>query len=202
VKQLVRSRIVVAIVIVLGVIALTVTLISRRSDAPVQPSARGGGHVNWPEEVEKSPARLSAWSRPTTTDPKVFAIAYARAIWTYDTTRHTYSDWEDAVSVFADPTGAAPQVAKSLLPLWSEWEQLELHKAHASVDNVRAETTPELQAMAHNSDAPKGWRGFVIRGKQTTVLDTETTVVERQAAVSVVCTSICKFWSATAQVAP
>ncbi|TDO51530.1 hypothetical protein EV643_103269 [Kribbella sp. VKM Ac-2527] len=203
VNQSIRSKIVIPIVILLAVTALALALVARWQVSPEQPSGMpGSAGTPVPGEVEDTAARLEAWKRPTTTDAKEFAIAYARAIWTYDTTRHSFYDWEDAVSVYADPTGAAPRVAKSLLPRWSEWKQLELHKAHASVDGITAETTPELEAMAREPGARKGWRGFVIRGKQTTVLDNETTVTERQAAVGIVCASICKFWSATAQVSP
>ena len=87
-----------------------------------------------------------------------------------------------------------------MLPLWSEWDQLELRKAHATVADVTAETTPQLKALEQYDDVPKGWHAFVIRGKQTAVLDAETIVVGRQATMSVICAPLCKFWSATAQV--
>jgi hypothetical protein len=203
VNQSIRSKIVIPIVILLAVTALILALVARWQDSPDQPSGtpNSAGTVA-PGEAEETAARLEAWTRPTTTDAKEFAVAYARAIWTYDTTRHSFFDWEDAVSVYADPTGAGPRIAKSLLPRWSEWKQLELHKAHAGVEDITAETTPELQAIARKPDAPKGWQGFVIRAKQTTVLDDETTITDRQAAVGIVCASICRFWSATAQVSP
>ncbi|TCO41021.1 hypothetical protein EV646_116112 [Kribbella antiqua] len=196
-KQLLRSHVMIPIVILLGIIALILGLIARWHDSPEQATPTDGQSASTEE-----PARLDAWARPTTTDPREMAIAYARAIWTYDTSVHSYFEWQDAVSVFADPTGDSPRVAKSLLPMWSEWKQLELHKARASVESVTAETTPELTAMQHNGQAPNGWTGYVVRGKQTAVLDTETKVVDRQAAVGIVCSSICKFWSATAQVSP
>jgi hypothetical protein len=203
VKQSIRSKVVIPIVILLVITGLILALAIRWQNSPEQQSSRpNAAGTAVPEVAEKRAARLEAWNRPTTTDPKEFAIAYARAIWTYDTTRHSYFDWEDAVSVYADPTGAGPRVAKSLLPLWSEWKQLELHKAHATVGDITAETTPNLEAMAREPGAEKGWRGFVIRGRQTTVVDSQPTVTERQAAVGVVCASICKFWSATAQVSP
>jgi hypothetical protein len=203
VNQSIRSKIVIPIVILLAVTALILALVARWQDSPDQPSGTpDSAGTAAPGEAGETAARLEEWKRPTTTDPKEFAIAYARAIWTYDTTRHSYFDWRDAVSVYADPTGESARVARSLLPMWREWEQLELHKAHASVADVTAETTPKLEAIAREPGARKGWRGFVIRGKQTTVLDNETTIVDRQAAVGIVCASICKFWSASAQVSP
>jgi len=203
VKKSIRSKIVIPIVILLGIIGLIVALLARWQDQPKQASGTpNSGSTVVPETDEQGAARLDAWKRPTTTDPKEFAIAYARAIWTYDTTQHSFFDWEDAVSVYADPTGAGPRVAKSLLPRWSEWKQLELHKARASVDGITAGTTTELVALGRRSDTPTGWHGYVVRAKQTTVLDNETTTTDRKAAVAVVCVSICKFWSATAQVSP
>jgi hypothetical protein len=203
VNQTLRSKIVVPIVILLGVTALILTLVVRWHDASARPSGTpdSAGTVV-PGETGQTPVRLEAWKRPTTTDPKLFAVAYAQAIWTYDTTRHGLADWQDAVSVFADPNGAAPQVAKSLLPLWGQWNQLDLHKASATVTDITAETTPQLAALEHKPGTPEGWKGFVIRGRQMTILDTGSTVVARQAAVAVVCAPICTFWSATPQVGP
>ncbi|GAB2647066.1 hypothetical protein [Kribbella swartbergensis] len=202
VKQSVRSKIVIPIVILLGVMGLILALVARWQDSPEQGSGTPEpGSTVVPANSEQTPTRLDAWNRPTTTDPREFAIAYARAIWTFDTTQHSYFDWEDAVSVFADPTGAGPRVAKSLLPSWSEWRQLELRKAHSTVADITATTTPQLEQL-ERKQAKQGWRAFVIKGKQTTVLDSETKVVVRQAAVAVVCASICKFWSATAEVSP
>jgi hypothetical protein len=155
-----------------------------------------------PSQDDEGAQRLDAWARPTTTDPKVLAIGYARAIWTYDTAKHEYDDWRDAVSVFADPTGEGPRIASSLLLLSTEWQQLKLHHASATVDQITAEITPEMKSLKQSSSAPKGWTGFVVRGKQTIVMDNDTIVAERQAAVGVVCRSICKFWSASAQINP
>ncbi|MEV0283489.1 hypothetical protein AB0H36_05145 [Kribbella sp. NPDC050820] len=201
VKQSSRSKIVIPVVIGLGAVALILALALRWQDSPEDGSATPDpGRTVVPGESGQGPARLEEWKRPTTTDPHEFAIAYARAIWTYDTTRHSQVDWENAVSVFADPSGAAPRVATSLLPTWSEWKHLELRKARGTVADITAETTPRLKELERN--AKPGWRGFVIKGTQTTVLDTETLVVDRQASVAVVCTPTCKFWSATAQVLP
>ncbi|MGW6278447.1 hypothetical protein [Kribbella sp. NPDC055071] len=199
VKSSIRSKIVVPVLVVLGVVVLIVMLVARwqRPDGGAGTPSSGGTVVPGETAVQ-----LKAWRRPVTSDPREFAVAYARAIWTYDTTRHSYVDWQNAVSVFADPTSAAPEVARSLLPLWSEWDQLSLHKARATVGEVGAEVTPQLQAMASNASAPKGWHAFVVTANQTTILDTETKFVQRQAAVAVVCTPLCKFWSATAQVSP
>jgi hypothetical protein len=199
VKSSIRSKIVVPVLVILGVVVLIVMLVARwqRPDDSGGTPSSGGTAV--PSETA---VQLKAWHRPVTSDPREFAVAYARAIWTYDTTLHSYVDWQNAVSVFADPTSAAPEVARSLLPLWAEWDQLRLHQARASVNGIEAEVTPQLQAMANNASAPKGWHAFVVTGNQTTILDTETKFVQRQAAVAVVCTPLCKFWSATAQVSP
>ncbi|TCC52124.1 hypothetical protein E0H73_40005 [Kribbella pittospori] len=203
VNHSIRSKIVIPIVILLGITALILALVARWQDPPDQRTSTPNAEITaLPGQEEPTAVRMDVWKRPTTTDPHAFAVAYARAIWTYDTGRHDLTDWQDAVSLFADPTGAAPQVAKSLLPSWSEWDQLELRKAHASASDVTAGTTPQLEKLQHVEYAPKGWHGFVIRGTQTTVLDTETTVFRRQATVGVVCTPVCKFWSASALVLP
>ncbi|MGY4769789.1 hypothetical protein ACXC9Q_22955 (plasmid) [Kribbella sp. CWNU-51] len=203
VKQSIRSKIVIPIVILLGITALILTLVARRLDVPaMQSGTPSSGSTLLPGESRQMQGRLNAWARPTTSDPHEFAIAYARAIWTYDTSRHSLEDWQGAVSGYADPTGAAPTVAMSLLPLMPEWGQLEQRKAYAAVTDLAAETTPALKQLEESDDAPHGWHAFVIRGKQTTVHDTETTVVERQAVVAIVCAPTCKFWSATNQVEP
>ncbi|MFG1626196.1 hypothetical protein [Kribbella sp. NPDC049227] len=203
VNQSIRSKIVIPIVILLGVTALILALVARWQNSPDGHTSTPNVEVTvLPGQAEPAAVRLDVWKRPTTTDPQEFAIAYARAIWTYDTSRHDLTDWQDAVSMFADPPGAAPQVAKSLLPSWTEWDQLELRKAHAVASDVTASTTPQLEKLQHASYAPRGWHGFVIRGVQTTVLDTETTTFRRQATVGIVCTPVCKFWSASALVLP
>ncbi|WP_344215765.1 hypothetical protein [Kribbella sancticallisti] len=192
-----RSRIVFAVLVVVGAVALTAMLAARWKSAESSPERLTSGATTFRAEA---PKELEVWRRPTTTDPREFAIAYARAIWTYDTTRHSYTDWQNAVSVYADPSSVAPQVATSLLPQWAEWEQLQQHKAHATTTAVTLEVTPELNAMPHRGQAPPGWHAYVVYGKQTVVTDTGTKFLDRQAAVAVVCTPTCRFWSATAQV--
>lgn len=194
-----RSRVVIAILAVVCVVALIAVMIARWQSPDDTRGTSSSGGTTFPAEA---PRQLEAWSRPTTTDSRAFAIAYARAIWTYDTSRHSYVDWQNAVSVFADPTSAAPQVAMSLLPQWAEWEELQSHKARAVVRGIRAEVTPELQAMINRGQAPAGWHAYVVHGTQTVVTDADTRFLDRQAAVAVVCTPTCKFWSATAQVSP
>ncbi|WP_327640713.1 hypothetical protein OHB24_20685 [Kribbella sp. NBC_00482] len=53
-----------------------------------------------------------------TTDPQRYAAAFGTTIWTYDSTVHTYAQWQDAVTIFADPVDApdAGGVARSMLP--------------------------------------------------------------------------------------
>jgi hypothetical protein len=195
----VKSKLVVPVLVAIGVVALILMLVVRWQSPEKTTSTPSADGATIPAET---PVQLDAWRRPTTNDPEQFAIAYARAIWTYDSTRHSYVDWQNAVSVFADPTSAAPQVAKSLLPQWAEWDQLQLHEARATVGTVTAEVTPELEAMINRSEAPKGWHAYVVHGKQTVVMDTDTRFLDRQAAVAVLCTPVCRFWSATAQVSP
>lgn len=199
VKSSIRSKVLVPVLIIAGVVVLIVMLVARSQGGDARSGTPSSNGTTIPGE---SPVQLSAWRRPTTTDPQVFAIAYARAMWTYDTRQHSYVDWQNAVSLFADPSSAAPQVAKSLLPQWAEWDQLQLHEARATVGTVTAEITPELKAMINRSEAPAGWHAYVVHGKQTVVMDSDTRFVDRQAAVAVVCTPTCSFWSATAQVSP
>lgn len=197
VKSSSRARAVAALLVVVGVVALVAMLVAGWQRPDNEPGSASSVGTTAPAG---EPQPLAAWRRPTTTEPREFAIAYARAIWTYDTARHGYVDWQNAMSVFADPTSAAPDVAKSLLPQWAEWNQLQLHKAHATAASITAVVTPELQAMGNGGDVPNGWHAYVLHGKQAVVMDTGTRVLDRQAAVAVVCTPICRFWSATSQV--
>ncbi|TDX04044.1 hypothetical protein [Kribbella sp. VKM Ac-2566] len=199
VKSSSRSRVVIAILAVVGVVALIAMVVVRWQSPDATGGTSNSGGTTFPAEA---PRQLEAWSRPTITDPRAFAIAYARAIWTYDTARHSYVDWQNAVSVFADPTSAAPQVARSLLPQWAEWDQLQSHKARAVARGISAEVTPELEVMIKRGHAPAGWHAYVVHGTQTVVTDADTRFLDRQAAVAVVCTPTCKFWSATSQVSP
>jgi hypothetical protein len=195
------ARFVLPIAILLAVVTV-VSILVFGSAGRDEGDAKTAQPTIVPNQADDEPTQLEAWKRPATSDPKLMAIGYARAIWTYDTSKHSLKDWQDAVSVFADPYGEGPRVARSLLPLMQEWQQLELHHARASVDQITAEITPEMKRLQHTEAAPEGWTGFVIHGKQTTLLDTDTVVSDRQMAVGIVCTSICKFWSASAQINP
>lgn len=199
VKSSSRSRVVIAILVVVGVIAVAAMLVVRWQSPVTNPGTANSGATTFPAQP---PQDLEVWRRPATTDPREFAMAYARAIWTYDTTRHSYTDWQNAISVYADPASAAPQVAASLLPQWAEWDQLRTHKARATATVVTLEVTPEPKAMASRGESPAGWHAYVAHGKQTVVTDSGTRFLDRKAAVAVVCTPVCKFWSATAQVSP
>jgi hypothetical protein len=192
---------VLPIAILLAVVTVVAVLVFG-SDRRDEPQTATSQPTIVPNLADDESAQLEAWKRPSTSDPKLMAIGYARAIWTYDTSKHSLNDWQNAVSVFADPYGEGPRVARSLLPLMQEWQQLELHHAKASVDQISAEITPEMKRLQHSDAAPEGWTGFVVHGKQTTLLDTDTVVSDRQMAVGIVCTSICKFWSASAQINP
>lgn len=196
VKTSARTKLLVALLVVVAVAAVAWIGSSwQRSDRP--PATAGSVVTTLPAAGVQ---QLDAWQRPVTRDSRVFAAAYGRAIWTYDTRRHGYVDWQNAVSVFADPSSAAPEVAKSLLPQWAEWNQLQLHQAHATTAEITAVVTPELQAMGKDGQAPDGWHAYVVQGEQTVVLDTGTRVIDRRATVAVVCTPMCRFWSATPQV--
>jgi hypothetical protein len=203
-RKFVRSHIMIPVVILLGIVILILALISHWQGSPAE--AGGGGSEGGASEETASPwdeggssASLDAWQRPSTSDAKEYAIAFGRAIWTYDTTVHSFFDWQDAVGAFADPMGEGPRVARSMLPYFSQWEQLVLHKAKATVTEVTADSTPELQALEHDPKAPEGWHGYLVRGRQTSVLDGETAVTDRQVTVGVVCLPRCKFWSATTE---
>lgn len=194
-----RSRVVVAVLVAVGVIALVAMLVTRWQSPDSNPGTASSGVTTFPAQA---PQELEVWRRPTTTDPREFATAYARSIWTYDTTRHSYADWQNAVSVYADPASAAPHVATSLLPQWAEWEQLQRHDARATATAVTLEVTPELKAMASSRESPAGWHAYVAHSKQTVVTDTGTRFLDRKATVAVVCTPVCRFWSVTAEVSP
>jgi hypothetical protein len=201
VNHAIRPQLAIPVAIVLTVVTLVVAFAVGSPDSN-EPDIKTADPAVLPGEVQESSPRLEAWSRPVSTDPKVVAIAYARAIWTYDTAKHSFDDWQNAVSVFADPMGEGPRIARSLLPHFRKWQQLALHKARATADDITAEVTPAMKQLQDSAAAPKGWTGFVVQGKQTTVIDNEPVVTERRAAVGVVCTSICKFWSASPQIEP
>ncbi|TCN28610.1 hypothetical protein EV644_14524 [Kribbella orskensis] len=207
-RQLLQTKVVVPLVIVLVAVTLTVSLALRWHADPggSQPGGARSTDVaadeNGSDEAEAGDdgaTKLDAWQRPTTSDPKAFAIAYARAIWTYDTSIHSFWDWRDAVSVFADPTDPpeGPRVARSLLPYPEQFEQLQLHDAKASVSDLTADVTSELKAMEKDPRAPTGWHGYLVRGAQTTVMDDRTSTAPREATVAVVCDPDCRFWSAS-----
>ncbi|GAA3096978.1 hypothetical protein JOF29_006044 [Kribbella aluminosa] len=145
------------------------------------------------------PAPLSAWVRPATTDPVRYAAAFGTTIWTYDTAAHSYAQWQNVVSSFADSLDAPDSavVARSMLPYASQWEALKAHGARAAVRNVTAAATPELQALARDPRAPKGWHAVLVRGTQDNVLDGAKTTTDRHVTVGVICRPQCTFWSAT-----
>ncbi|TDO30206.1 hypothetical protein EV643_1395 [Kribbella sp. VKM Ac-2527] len=201
-RQLLRSKLVYPIVILILLCVLILALLIRwqapPSDSAIAQAAEtpAGGEVS-----EESFGGLEAWTRPATTDPREFALAYSRAIWTYNTSVHGYYEWRDAVSVFADPTDPpeGPRIARSMLPYAEQWEQLKLHNGRAEVTSITADSTPELKVLERDPRAPAGWHGYVVRGTQTSVVDDQVSVAQRQVTVGVVCLPRCKFWSATAE---
>jgi hypothetical protein len=203
-RQVLRSRIVLPVVILVMLIVLILGLVARWQGSSAPPAARSGADVTsskgaGPGSTEDRPVVLDAWKRPETTDPSSFAMAYARAIWTYDSTTHTFDEWRDAVSVFADPSGEAPRIARSMLPYVEQWQQLALHRGSATVTNITATATPELRALERDPRAPNGWHGFLVHGQQKSVVDGQPSTATRQVTVGVVCLPTCRFWSATAE---
>ena len=201
-RRVMNSKLAVPLIVFGLLIVLVFALMIRWQDSP---DAAGGksaasapGQTLEPTEVEL-PQQLPGWARPTTTDPKAYAIAFGTTIWTYDSSVHSYFQWQDAVTAFANPLESPEggRVARSLLPYASQWDELKVHHAHASVRDVTAGTTPELQALARDPRAPAGWHGFVVRGTQDSVVDGESTNAERHVTVSVICRPRCTFWSAS-----
>jgi hypothetical protein len=199
-----NSKLTAPLIILGMLIVLIFALVIRWNDSPNvargEPSQPGSDLATGPSEPETTARpQLPAWARPTTTDPKEYAVAFGTAIWTYDSTAHSYFDWQDAVTAFANPLESpeAGRVARSMLPGATQREELKVHDAHAIVRSVTAATTPELQALARDPRAPAGWYGFVVRGQQESVLDSETVTYQRHVTVGVICRPRCSFWSAS-----
>lgn len=189
--------------IILGLLVVLIfALVIRWHDSPDtargEPGQMGGDEPAGVRESE-SMLQLDAWARPATTDPKEYAVAFGTAIWSYDSTVHDYFDWRDAVTAFANPLESpeAGRVARSMIPGPTQWEELKVHQARASVREVTAATTPELQALARDPRAPAGWYGFVVRGLQESVMDGAAATSQRHVTVGVICRPRCSFWSAS-----
>ncbi|GAA1713363.1 hypothetical protein GCM10009745_72090 [Kribbella yunnanensis] len=194
VNHSIRSKIVIPAALVLGTaLVLLIAGCGQRSTAnSVGPAVPG-------DNVQVTRAPLEQWRVPVTADSHAYAMAFAQAIWTYDASKHSYADWGGGINMFAGAASPSAEVARSMLPGPGEWQQLEAWKARATVSDVTAETTPELAKLKENHGLPPGWQAYVVRGKQTVILGTETKTVQRIAAVSVVCVYTCKFWSGSAQ---
>ncbi|MFK4088793.1 hypothetical protein ACI2LF_32060 [Kribbella sp. NPDC020789] len=191
----IRSRIVIPAALVLGT-ALVVLLAGcgqRSSTAtPIGPAVPG-------DNIQVTRAPLEEWRVPVTADSRQYAIAFATAIWTYDVAKHSYGDWENAISMFPDAEAAAGAVARSMLPGAPEWRQLVLQRARAHASEVTAGTTPDLEKLKAMHGLPQGFQAYVVRGKQTVQFGKEFKTIDRSLAVSVVCVYTCKLWSASAQ---
>ncbi|MFI7067092.1 hypothetical protein ACIBL3_39265 [Kribbella sp. NPDC050124] len=203
-RRVMNSKLAVPLIILALLVVLVFALVIRWSDTPDAarglPGEPGSDQVTGTSTpVPTLQAQLDAWVRPATTDPIRYAVAFGTTIWTYDSTVHSYAQWQDAVTAFANPLEApdAGRVARSMLPYAGQWEELKVHDARASVRDVTAATTPELQALGRDPRAPAGWHGFVVRGTQESVVDGETTRTARHVTVGVVCRPRCTFWSAT-----
>lgn len=200
-RRVTNSKLVVPIVILILLVVVILALVIGWRDAPQV--AHGESGQSSPGQVTGTstpgPAPLSVWVRPATTDPVEYAIAFGTAIWTYDTAVHTYAQWQNVVSSFADSLEApdSAPIARSMLPYVSQWEELKAHGARASLRDVTATTTPKLEALARDPRAPKGWHALLVRGTQDNVVGGATTRTERHLTVSVICRPQCTFWSAT-----
>ncbi len=190
----IRSRIVIPAALILGT-ALVVLMAGcgqRSTGTPVGPAVPG-------DNIQATRPPLEEWSVPVTADSRQYAIAFARAIWTYDASKHSYSDWENAISMFPSTEASAAAVARSMLPGTAEWRQLVLQRARAHALEISAATTPDLEKLKTTHGLPQGFQAYVVRGKQTVQFGKEFKTIDRSLAVSVVCVYTCKLWSASAQ---
>jgi hypothetical protein len=146
--------------------------------------------------------RPPAWRAPDTSDSGDAARAFATAIWTYDTRVAGLDDWRIAVGTFVDPDGPpeSGEVARAMLPLWQQWENLARQEARAQVTDVRVSQPPELVSLERDPRAPQGWHAVVVRAQQEVVAGGRTSAAPRQVTVSVVCRPRCYVWSATPEV--
>lgn len=169
---------------------------------------RDGSSGRAAERVPQSPGQSDSpkadlsryeWQVPVTADGRQFAKAFATAIWTYDTRLDTYEQWRLAVGSFADPDGppASADVARALLPVWQQWDELAGHGARAAPRVLRVDVPPEIEALRKDGRVPVGWQGFVVSADQAVTADGRTTVEPRHVSVAVVCSSRCFLWSAT-----
>ncbi|WP_328522670.1 hypothetical protein [Kribbella sp. NBC_00359] len=203
-RRVMNSKLAAPIIILALLVVLILAIVTRwhanpgvASNQLRPPGTSQVTDTSTPEATQQ--LQVSAWLRPTTTDPTRYAIAFGTTIWTYDSTVHSYADWQDAVTAFANPLESpdAGRIARSMLPYASQWEDLKVHDARATARDVTAATTPELQALGRDPRAPAGWHGFVVRGTQETVADGEKTETARHVTVGVICRPRCTFWSAT-----
>lgn len=200
-RRVMNSKLAVPLVVLVLLIIVIVALVFNWRDAPEVASSGTGrpshGHVAGTSTP--GPAPLSIWVRPATTDPAQYAVAFGTTIWTYDTAAHSYAQWANVVSSFADSMEApdSAPVARSMLPYESQWEELKARGAKATVRDVTATTTAKLEALARDPRAPKGWHGYIVRGTQDNVVDGATTRTDRHVTVGVICRPECTFWSAT-----
>ncbi|MEV0792656.1 hypothetical protein [Kribbella sp. NPDC050459] len=200
-RRVLNSKLAVPLIILALLVIVIIALVIHGHDDPTvarrEPSADPTQGTIIPETTQEAP--LATWARPATTDPAQYAVAFATALWTYDTAVHTYAQWQAAISAFANPpeTSDAGRVARSMLPYPSQWEDLKLHKAQARVRDVTAATTTELEALARDPRAPAGWHGFVVQGIQDGLVDSQKTTMARHVTVGVICHPQCAFWSAS-----
>lgn len=207
-----RASILVPVItgVLLAVALIALVIVSARKPSPKPP---GGPRPTpsstiTPDERRPGSGRITpshpppeAWGVPKTTDPRRLTEAFARAIWTYDTATHTWEQWRQAVDAFADPSAlpAVGEVARSMLPLWQQWEETVRRGGRGGVVTVKAVVTPELDALSRDPRAPAGWHGYWVRGDVVTVADGRSSLGSRQATVAVVCAPNCRFWSASAE---
>src|SRR4051812_21954701 len=106
-RRVMNSKLAAPLIILALLIVVIFALMIRWDDGPDlargTPDRPGTGEVIGTSTPATPRGQLAAWLRPATTDPQRYAAAFGTTIWTYDSTVHTYAQWQDAVTVFANP---------------------------------------------------------------------------------------------------
>ena len=113
-RRVMNSKLAVPLVILVLLTVLIFALVIRWQTTPegqagLQPVMAADEVLGASHSRQRLMSRLAAWVRPTTTDPRAYAIAFGTTIWTYDSTVHSYAQWQDAVTVLRGPAGIAPR---------------------------------------------------------------------------------------------
>lgn len=192
------ALIVVLVAVVAGVLVVVALAGGRHgqraetSRVPVSPSTTSQTSSTAPNSDPPS-----TWHPPSTAVPTRMAWAFATAIWTYDTRTWALDDWRAAVSDFVDPAGPADSgdVARAMLPLWPQWEDLARQEARGRVVSSQVSHPAVLAALERDPRAPSGWHAYLVVARQEVTAAGGVSVVHRQATVAVVCRPRCFVWS-------